>query len=101
VNITLQKGVDFVLYCLGKMWGGKLFIPKIPSYNILDVSMAIAPECKHEIIDIRPREKLHEEMITISDSQNTIEFDKYYVIIPAIKQWNKEKFIDKSNEKKR
>ena len=99
-NITLQEGVDFVLQCLEKMWGGELFVPKIPSFRILDVAKAIAPDAKHEIIGIRPGEKLHEEMITESDAMNTIEFDDYYVIVPAIQPWDKSKFIYQSNSKK-
>ena len=62
-NITLKQGVYFVLQCLDKMWGGELFVPKIPSYKILDVAKAIAPECKYETVGIRPGEKMHEEMI--------------------------------------
>ena len=73
-NITLQEGVDFVLFCLKQMWGGELFVPKIPSYRILDIAKAIAPNCDHKIVGIRPGEKLHEEMITTTDSLNTIEF---------------------------
>ncbi len=96
-NITLQEGVNFVLKCLGKMWGGELFVPKIPSYNIMDVAKAIAPEAKNEIIGIRPGEKLHEEMITKTDAINTIEFDDYFVILPSIKMWDKTKFINESD----
>ncbi len=96
-NITLQKGVDFVLECLHRMWGGELFVPKIPSYNITDVAKAIAPECKLEIVGIRPGEKLHEEMITETDSLNTIEFDSYYVILPSTQMWDVEKFRCESN----
>ena len=99
-NITLQEGVDFVLQCLEKMWGGELFIPKIPSYRIVDVAKAIAPEAKHKIVGIRPGEKLHEEMITESDAINTIEFDDYFVIVPAIREWDKSRFIIESNGKK-
>ena len=99
-NITLKEGVGFVLKCLDKMWGGELFVPRIPSYKILDVAKAIAPECTFKIVGIRPGEKLHEEMITVSDSANTIEFDDYFVIVPAIRRWNKEKFIDQSNGQK-
>jgi len=99
-NITLQKGVDFVLGCLDKMWGGELFVPKIPSYKILDVAKAIAPECKYDVVGIRPGEKLHEEMITTSDSMNTIEFNNYFAIVPAIRRWDKMMFIDQSNGKK-
>jgi len=96
-NITLQEGVNFVLNCFEKMWGGELFVPKIPSYNILDVAKAIAPDCKHKIVGIRPGEKLHEEMITESDAMNTIEFDDYYVIVPSIGIWSKTKFQNQSN----
>lgn len=98
-NITLQQGVDFVLNCLEKMWGGEVFVPKIPSYRILDVANAIAPEAKNEIVGIRPGEKLHEEMITESDGINTIEFDNYFVILPSIKLFSKTKFIKESNGK--
>ena len=98
-NITLQEGVDFVLQCLGKMWGGELFVPKIPSYRILDVAEAIAPDAKHEFIGIRPGEKLHEEMITLNDAINTVEFDDYFAIIPNSDylSWNSERFLDESN----
>jgi UDP-N-acetylglucosamine 4,6-dehydratase (inverting) len=99
-NITLQEGVDFVLKCLELMWGGELFVPKIPSYNILDVAKAIAPNAKIEIVGIRPGEKLHEEMITSTDSLNTIEFDDYFVILPSTPLWENEKFRKESNEKK-
>jgi len=96
-NITLQEGVDFVLQCLEKMWGGELFVPKIPSYKILDVAEAIAPDAKYEIIGIRPGEKLHEEMITKTDAMNTLEFDNYYVILPSTNMWDIEKFKNESN----
>ena len=96
-NITLQEGVDFVLKNFERMWGGELFIPKIPSYNILDIAKAIAPECEQKVVGIRPGEKLHEEMITESDAMNTIEFDDYYVIVPSIKLWSKKKFLNQSN----
>jgi UDP-N-acetylglucosamine 4,6-dehydratase len=96
-NITLQEGVDFVLQCLEKMWGGELFVPKIPSYKILDVAEAIAPDAKHEIIGIRPGEKLHEEMITKTDAMNTLEFDNYYVILPSTNMWDIEKFKNESS----
>ncbi len=96
-NITLQEGVDFVLQCLDKMWGGELFVPKIPSYKILDVAKAIAPDCKHKIVGIRPGEKLHEEMITETDALNSVEFKKYYVILPATPLWDIDKFRKESN----
>lgn len=96
-NITLQDGVNFVLESLEKMWGGELFVPKIPSYKILDVAKAIAPDCKIEIIGIRPGEKLHEEMITETDALNCIEFDKYFVILPSTELWNIDKYKKESN----
>ena len=96
-NITLQEGVDFVLQCLKKMWGGELFVPKIPSYRILDVAKAIAPDAKLKIIGIRPGEKLHEEMITQTDSLNTVEFSNYFVILPSTLLWDIEKFRKESN----
>tara|TARA_B100001123_G_scaffold448991_1_gene612422 strand:- start:2177 stop:3184 length:1008 start_codon:yes stop_codon:yes gene_type:complete len=96
-NITLQQGVDFVLSCLEKMWGGELYVPKIPSYRITDVAAAIAPDAKQVISGIRPGEKLHEEMITATDAINTIEFDSYYVILPSTPLWDVEKFSDTSD----
>ena len=98
-NITLQQGVDFVLECFERMWGGELFVPKIPSYKIMDVAKAIAPDAKIEIVGIRPGEKLHEEMITETDSLNTIEFDDYFVILPSTPLWDNEKFRKESNGK--
>lgn len=85
--ITLQQGVDFVLQCLEGMVGGELFVPKIPSMNIMDLAGAIAPECKTKIIGIRPGEKLHEVMIPRDDSRKTIEFDHYYIIQPDFRFW--------------
>jgi UDP-N-acetylglucosamine 4,6-dehydratase/5-epimerase len=96
-NITLQNGVDFVLQCLDKMWGGELFVPKIPSYKILDVAKAIAPDCKYTLVGIRPGEKLHEEMITETDALNCVEFDKYFVILPSTQLWDIDKFREESN----
>jgi FlaA1/EpsC-like NDP-sugar epimerase len=81
-----------VLNCLDRMWGGELFVPKIPSYRILDVATAIAPEARTEIVGIRPGEKLHEEMITTTDALNTVEFDDYYVILPSTPLWDLERF---------
>ena len=98
-NITLEEGVDFVLRCLDKMWGGELFVPKIPSYRILDIAEALAPECKHKIVGIRPGEKLHEEMITKTDAMNTVEFDDYFAITPSFEylKWDLENFLNESN----
>ncbi len=96
-NITLQDGVDFVLKCLDRMWGGELFVPKIPSYKILDIAKAVAPQCEYEIVGIRPGEKLHEEMITETDSLNCIEFEKYFVILPSTQLWDVDKFRHESS----
>ena len=96
-NIILQEGVDFVLKCLEKMWGGEIFVPKIPSYKILDVAKAIAPDVRHKIVGIRPGEKLHEEMITETDALNSIEFEKYFVILPSTELWGIDKFRKESN----
>lgn len=98
-NITLQEGVDFVLMAFDKMWGGELFVPKIPSYNILDLAKAIAPSAKYENVGIRPGEKLHEEMITATDAINTVEFDNYFVILPSTQLWDINKFRKESNGK--
>ena len=99
-NITLNDGVDFVINCLKSMWGGEIFIPKIPSYRITDVAKAIAPNCKLKQIGIRPGEKLHEEMITETDALNCIEFDNYYVILPSTPLWSQKKFINESSSSK-
>ena len=88
-----------MLLCLDQMWGGELFVPKIPSYKIFDLAEAVAPDAKYEIVGIRPGEKLHEEMITITDTLNTVEFDNYFVIMPNSDklEWEKERFIKESN----
>jgi UDP-N-acetylglucosamine 4,6-dehydratase len=80
--ITLEQGVNFVLNCLESMVGGELFVPKLPSMNIMDLAQAIAPECQHEVIGIRPGEKLHEVMIPRDDARMTLDFGNYYVIQP-------------------
>lgn len=98
-SITLDEGVDFVIACLNHMWGGELFVPKIPSYRIMDVVKAISPEIEYNIVGIRPGEKLHEEMITINDAMNTVEFDDYFVITPNSQylSWNRKKFLKESS----
>ena len=82
-NITLEESVDFVLTCLKISKGGEIFIPKIPSYKVTDVAKAINEKSKIKIIGIRPGEKIHEEMITISDSQNTLDLKDFYIILPS------------------
>ena len=85
--ITLEQGVDFVLDCLERMVGGELFVPKIPSMNIMDLAKAIAPECQTEVVGIRPGEKLHEVMVPIDSARRTLEFENYYIIQPDFKFW--------------
>ncbi|UOQ51077.1 UDP-N-acetylglucosamine 4,6-dehydratase (inverting) [Hymenobacter cellulosivorans] len=92
-NISLEQGVDLVLYALEHAWGGEIFVPKIPSYKITEVAKAIGPECKQEIVGIRPGEKLHEAMITETDALSTVELEKYYVILPFTPRWDVEEFI--------
>ncbi|MCF0053989.1 UDP-N-acetylglucosamine 4,6-dehydratase (inverting) [Dyadobacter chenwenxiniae] len=99
-NISLQGGVDMVLHALETAWGGELFVPKIPSYNILDIAKAIGPECEHRVIGIRPGEKIHEEMITTSDSFFTYDLGKYYAIVPQTPTWSISDFISHFNAKK-
>lgn len=98
-NITLEEGVDMVMYAITNSWGGELFVPKIPSYKILDVARAVAPEVKLEIVGIRPGEKLHEEMITETDSMNTYDCGKYYVISPSTPSYKMEDWIKTFNAK--
>jgi UDP-N-acetylglucosamine 4,6-dehydratase len=82
-NISLQEGVDMVLWALEHAVGGEILVPKIPSYRITDVATAIAPECEQRIVGVRPGEKIHEEMITASDSPNTVDIGPYYAILPS------------------
>lgn len=96
-NISLQGGVDMVMHALEHAWGGELFVPKIPSYRIMDVAEAIGPECEKPVVGIRPGEKVHEEMITSSDSYYTYDLGKYYVILPSTHKWNLEDFVTKFN----
>jgi len=101
-NITLDEGVNFVLYCLEVMVGGEIFVPKIPSLRIIDIAKAIAPKARFKVVGMRPGEKLHEEMITESDTINTLEFNNYYSIIPNnqfINQAKKKKFFKYKNQK--
>jgi UDP-N-acetylglucosamine 4,6-dehydratase (inverting) len=92
-NISLADGVEMVMNALDKAWGGEIFVPKIPSYKITDVATAIGPECEQKNVGIRPGEKLHEEMITVSDSLNTWDLGKYYAILPQRPMFNLEDYI--------
>ena len=100
-NISLDEGVKFVLNSLNKMMGGEIFVPKIPSFKITDLADAINPKLKKKIIGVRPGEKIHEEMITSSDSFNTAEFKNYFIIYPQsnFSDWNLKEYINKNKEK--
>jgi FlaA1/EpsC-like NDP-sugar epimerase len=92
-NITLQEGVDLVLYALANMWGGELFVPRIPSYRITDVAEAVAPGMPCEVVGIRPGEKLHEDLITESDAINTVQHGDHFVILPSSPDWSLQEFM--------
>jgi UDP-N-acetylglucosamine 4,6-dehydratase/5-epimerase len=98
-NISLNEGVDLVLHALEVAWGGEIFVPKIPSYKITEVAKAIAPNCKLEIVGIRPGEKIHEEMITTSDSFSTYDMGKYYAILPQVPSFNVVEYVKHFNAK--
>lgn len=98
-NISLEEGVKMVIHAIENSWGGEVFVPKIPSYRITDVAEAIAPNCEQKIVGIRPGEKLHEEMITETDSLNTIELEDYYVICPSTPLWDKQAYCKHFNGK--
>lgn len=83
-NISLEEGVRLVFFAIENALGGEIFVPKIPSYRILDIAKAIAPDCEIRNVGIRPGEKLHEEMITETDSLNTIDIGPYYAILPSV-----------------
>lgn len=99
-NISLEDGVQMVMNALEQAWGGELYVPKIPSYKIMEVAKAIGPECKYDIIGIRPGEKVHEEMITSSDAFTTYDLGGTYVILPQVPVWNLDDFIKKFNATK-
>jgi UDP-N-acetylglucosamine 4,6-dehydratase len=99
-NISLQGGVDMVMHAIEHAWGGEIFIPKIPSYRITDVASAIAPNCKQEIVGIRPGEKIHEEMITSSDSFYTYDLGKYYTILPTVPNFKIDDYVEAFSAKR-
>lgn len=96
-NISLSQGVDMVMWALKNAIGSEIFVPKIPSYKITDVAEAICPKCEIEIIGIRSGEKIHEEMISISDSLNTIDLGNYFVILPSDSKKTRDFYIKKKN----
>ncbi|MCX5964337.1 MAG: UDP-N-acetylglucosamine 4,6-dehydratase (inverting) [Cyanobacteria bacterium] len=93
-NISLDEGVEMVLWAIKNSLGGEIFVPKIPSYRITDVAEAIAPDCKQKIVGIRPGEKIHEEMITNSDSFTTVDLGSYYAILPIQSRYTTEQYCE-------
>ncbi len=91
--ITLDQGVAFVLSSLEMMQGGEVFVPKLPSMNIMDLAKAIAPECAIDFIGIRPGEKLHEAMISIDEAPQAVELDDRYVLVPAHAWWRQDSYV--------
>jgi UDP-N-acetylglucosamine 4,6-dehydratase/5-epimerase len=99
-NITLKESIELVTYAINNSLGKETFVPKIPSINIIDLAKAIAPNCKIKVVGIRPGEKLHEEMITVDASINTIENSKYYIILPVLEKKYQKMYLKKYNAKK-
>ena len=94
-NITLQEGVEMVLWSIAHAQGGEIMVPKIPSYRITELATAIAPECRQQVVGLRPGEKIHEEMITASDSLNTVDLGAYYAILPSAGEYGIEEYVSR------
>lgn len=99
-NISLQEGVEMVLWSISNSWGGEIFVPKIPSYRICDVATAVDPSCEQTIVGIRPGEKIHEEMITTSDSFNTVDLGAYFAILPSAANYSLEEYCRQKGSKR-
>ena len=99
-NISLQEGVEMVLWSIEQAWGGEILVPKIPSYRITDVATAIGPECEQPVIGVRPGEKIHEEMITSSDSYNTVDLGEYYAILPNGGAYSISEYCDQTSARR-
>ena len=98
-NISLREGVDMVLWSMENAWGGEILVPKIPSYRIVDVATAIDPTCEQRVVGVRPGEKIHEEMITASDSYNTVDIGRYFAILPSAGNYSIQDYCDKAGGK--
>lgn len=98
-NISLQHGVDMVLWSIENAWGGEVLVPKIPSYRITDLANAIGPECAHPVTGVRPGEKIHEEMITASDSFNTVDMGDYFAILPSGGSYSLQDYCSKTGSR--
>lgn len=96
-NISLKEGVDLVLSAIENSRGGEVLVPRLPSYRIADVATAIGPECEQRIVGIRPGEKIHEEMITASDSFNTVDLGRYFAILPSVSGFSAEEYCQQSH----
>jgi UDP-N-acetylglucosamine 4,6-dehydratase len=97
--ISLDQGVDLVWHAFKDMYGGEIYVKKIPSIKVTDIAEVIAPKMRKKIIGIRPGEKLHEEMISREDSNYCYEYSKYYKILPQLNNWNKDKKRIKNGKK--
>jgi UDP-N-acetylglucosamine 4,6-dehydratase len=99
-NISLQEGVDMVLWSIQNALGGEILVPRIPSYRITDVATAIGPNCRQVIVGVRPGEKIHEEMITASDSLNTLDLGDYYAILPAGGEYGVDEYVARTQARR-
>ena len=99
-NVTLKDGVEMVLWAIKNSLGGEIFVPKTSSYKLLDLAKAISPKCKIKVIGIRPGEKIHEELITKSDSFSTVDLGKYFAILPNSNKKNIDSYLKKKGGKK-
>ena len=97
--ITLEEGVDLVIKAFEDMIGGEIYVKKIPSMNVVELAKTVAPNAKHEVVGIRPGEKLHEQMIGEEDAPTTYEYDDYYKILPVINNWSDDENRIKSGKK--
>jgi len=95
-SITLQESIDLVMYALQNGWGGEIIVPIAPSYRLLDVAKAIAPDIEHRIVGIRKGEKMYEIMVTQEESFDTVRRDNYYIICPSDGEWNRDDYIVKT-----
>lgn len=99
-HISPEAGAEMVLLALERAWGGEIFVPKLSSYHLMDMARAIGPGCEYRITGIRPGEKIHEDMISVSDSLFTYDLGEYYVIIPPVPTWNLDDFIKEQGAKR-
>ncbi len=99
-SLTLKESIDLVLHALSSARGGELFVPKIPSYRIMDLAKAIAPDAEHQIVGIRPGEKIHEVMITADDARMTWDHESHFTVLPDRPHWSLEQWLDETGAKK-